>query len=759
MLKRILVVLLVLGFVVPLTTGAQNTNTSIEELLAQIRNLQRQIEALRGGSNAVQCFTFNRNLGVGASGRDVRELHNALAREGFPVAGARITPTTNTTRPTIDPSLPQYGESSDSVRNNIVFEENESENENNATDRYTEATAAAVSSFQLKYKDEILTPNGLSAPTGYFGPATRKKMNSLYCNIEVPIPLPTPPYPIPYPTPVPEKQSLTVVSPNGGESWQAGTTQRIGWNWQTNAFVGQSFTIYLTPVNWGPNNPQLTIASGISGTSYYDWSVGKVIGADIAKSQAYYVAVCAFSNFGQTNLYGGRVCDQSDSYFKIYGSDQTGNRPPTVSGVDGPVTLKLGETGTWTVRASDPENGPLSYSVWWGDELLTASGGVSSARPETPVQQTATFTHAYTNPGARYYYPRFTVTDNVGQSNSASLGVSVGEGTVSTNGIDLAVTSFELNADGPRATFCNSGTVAVNSFPLNINIDGVTRTFDMDGYKTPSQRCGLPHQWYYATWGLNSAGSHSAGAQVDPLGIYAETNESNNWLTATYNDGSVRPPSIPYIKVTAPDANSQWRNDFSQAIYWNSNISSNNTITIELLTPSNISASGFAGIVTPNDGSQFANLLNVVPGSYYFRMKTTVDGQTIYSASNVFQVIDNTTIAPTNQPPRIVSAPSVPFASVGAPVEIVLVASDPDGDYLSLSADWGDEIVAVGACASPMQAGKIFTERQELRATHTWQAAEDYTVKLSVSDCRGGQAKYEMKVEVKPQGSTTEQQP
>src|SRR3989344_2394229 len=151
MLKRILVVLLVLGFVVPLTTGAQNTNTSIEELLAQIRNLQRQIEALRGGSNAVQCFTFNRNLGVGASGRDVRELHNALAREGFPVAGARITPTTNTTRPTIDPSLPQYGESSDSVRNNIVIDSDSfEENENNATDRYTEATAAAGSSFQLK---------------------------------------------------------------------------------------------------------------------------------------------------------------------------------------------------------------------------------------------------------------------------------------------------------------------------------------------------------------------------------------------------------------------------------------------------------------------------------------------------------------------------------------------------------------------------------------------------------------------------------
>src|SRR3989344_5007561 len=660
MLKRILVVLLVLGFVVPLTTGAQNTNTSIEELLAQIRNLQRQIEALRGGSNAVQCFTFNRNLGVGASGRDVHELHNALAREGFPVAGARITPMTNTTRPTIDPSLPQYGESSDSVRNDIVFEENESENENNATDRYTEATAAAVSSFQLKYKDEILTPNGLSAPTGYFSPATRKKMNSLYCNVKVPVPLPTPPlpYPIPYPTPVPDKQSLTVVSPNGGEGWQAGTTQRIGWNWQTNAFVGQSFTIYLTPVNWGPNNPQLTIASGISGTSYYDWSVGKVIGADIAKSQAYYVAVCAFSNFGQTNLYGGRVCDQSDSYFKIYGSDQTGNRPPTVSGVDGPVTLKLGETGTWTVRASDPENGPLSYSVWWGDELLTASGGVSSARPETPVQQTATFTHAYTNPGARYYYPRFTVTDNVGQSNNTSIGVSVGEGTVVTPGPAIRIISP------------NGG-----------------ETFAVDS-RVPVVWTGGQPEW--------------------EINIFLVDTRSNMYISnspilthSTRNDG--------YELVAIPD-----------------NI---------------LAASAYKFRVAWQNYPSTPDVFDWIDDS-----------------DNTFTIVNSSVPEPAvNQPPRIVSAPSVPSASVGAPVEIVLVASDPDGDYLSLSADWGDEIVAVGACASPQQAGKIFTERQELRATHTWQAAEDYTVKLSVSDCRGGQAKYEMKVEVKPQGSNTEQ--
>ncbi|MBI2097897.1 MAG: PKD domain-containing protein [Candidatus Vogelbacteria bacterium] len=148
--------------------------------------------------------------------------------------------------------------------------------------------AAAVSVFQLKYKNEILAPLGLTNPTGYVGPATRKKLNQLYgCNRMPPIP---------------------------------------------------------------------------------------------------------------------------------------GNLPPTISGVSGPTTLNVGQAGTWTVQASDPENGPLSYSVIWGDEVTVAPMAGSPAA--SAVQQTATFTHAYARAGT--YYPRFKVTDNAGQSNSTSLSVVVG---------------------------------------------------------------------------------------------------------------------------------------------------------------------------------------------------------------------------------------------------------------------------------------------------------------------------------------------
>lgn len=50
---------------------------------------------------------------------------------------------------------------------------------------YDEATVAAVHAFQEKYADEVLTPWGLSASTGYVYYTTQRKINELYCRGEI----------------------------------------------------------------------------------------------------------------------------------------------------------------------------------------------------------------------------------------------------------------------------------------------------------------------------------------------------------------------------------------------------------------------------------------------------------------------------------------------------------------------------------------------------------------------------------------------
>lgn len=104
------------------------------------------------------------------------------------------------------------------------------------------------------------------------------------------------------------------------------------------------------------------------------------------------------------------------------------NKPPVISGISGPTAyLKVSETGTWSVKAYDPEQKPLRYSVVWGDE--TAESPTAAVSP-TAYIQTATFTHSYAKAGI--YNPTFTVTDSAGLSAKTSASVKVGDTAVSS---------------------------------------------------------------------------------------------------------------------------------------------------------------------------------------------------------------------------------------------------------------------------------------------------------------------------------------
>lgn len=100
------------------------------------------------------------------------------------------------------------------------------------------------------------------------------------------------------------------------------------------------------------------------------------------------------------------------------------NQTLSVTGLDAPATLTLGQTGTWTVRTSAPSNaGNLHYSVLWGDESTALSSSIMAPAPQN-LSSSATFTHAYSRSGT--YTQVFTVTDDMGHSvrTSASIVIS-----------------------------------------------------------------------------------------------------------------------------------------------------------------------------------------------------------------------------------------------------------------------------------------------------------------------------------------------
>ena len=91
------------------------------------------------------------------------------------------------------------------------------------------------------------------------------------------------------------------------------------------------------------------------------------------------------------------------------------NYTPTIISVNGTTPLVVGEAGSWTIQASDPQNGPLTYSVDWGDST-SLSTSVSTSR-------STTLYHTYASVGA--YTPTFTVTDSDGLKAASSILVQV----------------------------------------------------------------------------------------------------------------------------------------------------------------------------------------------------------------------------------------------------------------------------------------------------------------------------------------------
>jgi peptidoglycan hydrolase-like protein with peptidoglycan-binding domain len=93
--------------------------------------------------NSVPNYRFTRNIQIGMTGNDVKELQIFLNSQGFTVA------------------------------------KNGAGSPGHETAYFGPATKTALMKFQLTYKKDILTPQGLTAPTGFFGAATMKAVNKL----------------------------------------------------------------------------------------------------------------------------------------------------------------------------------------------------------------------------------------------------------------------------------------------------------------------------------------------------------------------------------------------------------------------------------------------------------------------------------------------------------------------------------------------------------------------------------------------------
>jgi predicted secreted protein len=209
-------------------------------------------------------------------------------------------------------------------------------------------------------------------------------------------------------------------------------------------------------------------------------------------------------NSSYNNDYG---CANGQVYSSTTGQycNRNNTTNPTISGVSGPQSLNLNQTGTWTVNASNPNGGNLTYSVDWGDIVYGAT--TSYQIPQYQQSQTATFTHSYSRMGT--YTPTFTVTSDNSircfttpcptNSGSARTSISV---TVSNTGNDYGCSLGQIysNTTGLRCPVivpnqdygCSQGQIfsIVTGLRCGVitNIDSGCSSGNIYSYTT-GQRC------------------------------------------------------------------------------------------------------------------------------------------------------------------------------------------------------------------------------------------------------------------------------
>src|SRR3989344_5924780 len=386
-------VLLTVFALAPLGAYAQTSDiaTLIAQLQAQIAALQAQINALQTqqSDSTPFCYTFNTNLRIGDSGEGVVALSTALGMQGF----------------------------SAGMEEKGIF---------------GETIASAVTGFQEKYRDEILTPVGLKYGNGFVGKNTRAKLNQLYgCNV-TPIPIPANQPPI-----------FSIFIPGASNN-----NLVLGENYSFEANVSSSLSnarviVYLQrsdgTFKYDANNDVVAREMSLEYRKYTD-QLGNWNAASGPRR---------LGDVGQTGIWRLWVTVGGIQSNKIYLNvfSPTKNQPPVISGVSGPTQLAVGQQGTWTVSASDPESGSLSYGVVWGDEeVIPMPPPIPFST--APVLQTATFTHTYSQAGT--YRPAFQVTDNAGKNAQTSISVNVGQQITQP----LAVSSSEIiSSQGSQATY------------------------------------------------------------------------------------------------------------------------------------------------------------------------------------------------------------------------------------------------------------------------------------------------------------------
>jgi len=223
--------------------------------------------------------------------------------------------------------------------------------------------------------------------------------------------------------------SITVLSPNGGETWTKGATKTIKWSDNTATVVCDNcgapapryYNITLEPyttpctTNICPQYPTRSYQIYSTKNLSYSWQVGKTSDGSTIPDGSYTMQVCEATT---------GVCDTSNSYFKIAGVVAIPvNRAPEIGIFPVPANPSVGQPFNFTANATDADNDNLVWGVDWGGEGASMQPCPIIPTVSSGQQLSYPFSHTWTSAGS--YTVKVYVNDCKGGSDETSFTVNV----------------------------------------------------------------------------------------------------------------------------------------------------------------------------------------------------------------------------------------------------------------------------------------------------------------------------------------------
>ncbi|MEN8222655.1 MAG: Ser-Thr-rich GPI-anchored membrane family protein [Acidobacteriota bacterium] len=396
-----------------------------------------------------------------------------------------------------------------------------------------------------------------------------------------------------------------VISPNGGESWEMGSTHEIKWNLE-NATGNVDINLYKNNVNLGP------IVSGIADSGSFNWTINTLeSGAAIQTGSDYQIEVKAIDNSDS---------DMSNAFFAVdYAFEVTS-----------PVS-----TDVWSIGQN--------YNITWTTPL-NASPNVkiniykdSIDAPNFIEQLTGpnNGTYNWTIPGsyvAGNYILRLKTDDGLLVDDSDVFSIS-GTSTLPAITVTSPTSTDTWNTNSTYdITWDRTGTLSAN-IKINVfkdSIDAANFVEQLTGPNSGTYSWTIPDTY--------SAGNYILRVKTDD-GLVSDDSD----LFAITSGGSI----TPSITITSPTASSIWNTNSTYNITWDRTGTLSANIKINVFKDSIDTANFIEQLTGPNSGTYSWTIPGTYSaGNYILRVKT--DDGLVSDDSDVFQIADGSTPPPDN---------------------------------------------------------------------------------------------------------------